>query len=140
MIRLAKIDDVDYINELGLLLNDNFKDTYDIKKYVDNQIDKVFVFEDEQIKGFIIIEDLEEEIDILSIVVNPKYRRNHIATNLIDYVISNAKMTQKQIILEVASKNEGAINLYNNFGFKAINIRKNYYKDDDAIIMVRGLY
>ena len=41
-------------------------------------------------------------------------------------------------MLEVRSKNINAIRLYQKYDFKIINIRKNYYKDDDAIIMERN--
>ncbi len=38
-------------------------------------------------------------------------------------------------MLEVNEKNTPAILLYKKYGFEQISVRKNYYNDDDAIIM-----
>ena len=87
--------------------------------------------------GFITATDLKETCDILSLVVDPKYRNKMVATNLLDYLISELDENLKLITLEVASKNIAAIKLYEKFGFEVVNVRKNYYKDDDAYLMAR---
>ena len=38
-------------------------------------------------------------------------------------------------MLEVRQSNFKAINLYEKCGFKVIYVRKNYYKDENALIM-----
>ena len=38
--------------------------------------------------------------------------------------------------LEVRSKNDTAIKFYENLGMKKIGISRNYYGDDDALILV----
>ena len=40
-------------------------------------------------------------------------------------------------MLEVRTKNNIAISLYESLGFKVIHTRLKYYKDDDAYIMER---
>ena len=51
---------------------------------------------------------------------------------LITYCVEN---NIKKIHLEVSSKNKIAINLYTKFGFTQVGLRKNYYKNSDAILM-----
>jgi ribosomal-protein-alanine N-acetyltransferase len=38
-------------------------------------------------------------------------------------------------LLEVRASNESAIKLYEKFGFEKVTIRKNYYGNEDAILM-----
>ena len=53
--------------------------------------------------------------------------------------LENSFPVNSKIILEVASRNESAIELYKRFLFNIDGIRKNYYKDppDDALLMSR---
>ena len=44
----------------------------------------------------------------------------------------------EQIILEVNTENEAAINLYKKFNFRIIHTRKKYYQTGDAYIMERS--
>ena len=56
--------------------------------------------------------------------------------NIIDLAKKNNLLT---ISLEVAECNFSAIHLYQKFGFERIGIRKNYYKNQDGIIMKKKL-
>lgn len=81
------------------------------------------------IVGFIVYNDVVE-IEILRLLVDKDFRNLGIASDLI-YSIGH-----KNIILEVRSDNNTAINLYKKLGFIQIGERKNYYKDGkDAFIM-----
>lgn len=137
MIRYANVYDIKEINELGSLLNDNFSQVYNLNEILEDKLSKVIVYEKDKIIGFIIATDLIETCDILSIVVDPEYRKKGIASNLIAYLISELDPSLKLITLEVATKNTAAINLYDKFGFEVVNTRKKYYKDDDAYLMAR---
>lgn len=137
MIRYASVYDIKEINELGKLLNDNFPKVYNLNEILEDKLSKVIVYEKDKIIGFIIATDLIETCDILSIVVDPEYRRKGIAANLIAYLISELDSSLKLITLEVATKNTAAIKLYDKFGFEVVNTRKKYYKDDDAYLMAR---
>ncbi|CDF11671.1 ribosomal-protein-alanine acetyltransferase [Mycoplasma sp. CAG:776] len=138
MIREADVYDIPRINELGGLLEENFSKVYSINEMLEDGISKVFVYEkDDQVVGFLTATYLYETCDILSLVVDPLYRKQMIASNLLDYLISDMDENLKVITLEVATKNIPALNLYEKFGFEVIHVRKNYYKDDDAYLMSR---
>ena len=54
------------------------------------------------------------------------------------YIIIFCKEKNMNIInLEVSSKNLTAIQLYKSFGFKEVGVRKNYYKDCDALLYTK---
>lgn len=139
MIREATVLDIPRINELGSLLNDNFSSVNHLNDMLEDDLSKVYVYEnDDQVIGFISATDLKETCDILSLVVDPEFRNQLVASNLIDYLISELDENLKIITLEVASKNIPAIHLYEKFGFEIVNVRKKYYADgDDAYLMAR---
>ena len=79
MIRDASVYDIPRINELGVLLNENFEKLFNINEMLQDDISKVIVYEkDDKVVGFIIATALYETCDILSIVVDPEYRRQGI--------------------------------------------------------------
>lgn len=74
---------------------------------------------------------------ILLLAVNKSNRRQHLATNLLKYIIDLS--STKQVVLEVRKDNLIAQNLYKSLGFKAIKTKHNFYKHPkcDALIMQR---
>ena len=72
----------------------------------------------------------------MNIVVKKDFRNQGIASLLLKELINLSKsLNVKNLFLEVNEKNTPAILLYNKFGFKKISTRKNYYKDNNAIVM-----
>ena len=69
-------------------------------------------------------------------IVKKEYRNNGYSS-LLFYKIIN-KNNYKNITLEVSKNNNVAINLYIKLGFKIVAIRKNYYKDSDAFLMLKS--
>ena len=140
MVRYANVYDIPRIYELGSLLNENFRTVYNISEMLEDGLSKVLVYENEEkVIGFITATDLKETCDILSVVVDPEYRGQLVASNLIDYLISELDENLKLITLEVDSKNRAALNLYDKFGFEIVNVRKHYYPNgDDAYLMARS--
>ena len=139
MIREPNVLDIPRINELGCLLEENFAKVYSINEMLEDEYSKIYVYEiDDVIVGFIIATDLKETCDILSLIVDPEYRNKKVATNLIDYLISELDENLKLITLEVRANNTAAIHLYDKFGFEVVNVRKKYYSNgDDAYLMAR---
>ena len=140
MIRKAEVNDIAKINELGKIINDNFDVLYNIEEMLNDNYSAIYVYTiDEEVVGFLSATVLPDTADILDVVVDSNYRRKRIATNLLDYFISDLDKKVQLITLEVRVNNEAAIELYSKFGFEIVNIRKKYYKNgDDAYLMGRS--
>lgn len=139
MIKSVKIDDLEEFNKLGLLVNSNFINLFQLDKLINSDIDYVIgAYESDKLVGFIHFTKLYETIDIVNIVVDKQFRNRGIASNLINYIVDNYKDINN-IILEVNVNNKGAINLYLKNEFKEVYRRKEYYGDEDAIIMKRDV-
>ena len=139
MINKIEIKDFDRFNELGLIVNKNFVNVYDLNKLLESGYDFIYGYYINNILvGFIHINKLYENMDIVNIVVDPDYRRRGIASSLLNYVISLFSDVSS-IILEVNENNYSAIKLYEKQQFKVINKRLNYYGNDSALIMKRDV-
>lgn len=135
MISKLTKEDVQEVTKLGTILNPNFTNLFHIENLNPNET--IFIYKENNIiKGFIHIQNGLDIIDLLNIIVKPEYQNQGIGSVLLKYIIDNKQ--DKKIMLEVRSKNINAIKLYQKYDFKIINIRKIYYKDDDAIIMERN--
>lgn len=135
MISKLTKEEVQEVIQLGTMLNPNFSKLFHIENLNSNET--IYIYKENNInKGFIHIQNGLDIIDLLNIIVKPEYQNQGIGSVLLKYIIDNKQ--DKKIMLEVRSKNINAIKLYQKYDFKIINIRKNYYKDDDAIIMERN--
>ena len=140
MVREAVLSDNTGINKLGTLLNPKYETLFKLKDILTEDYSKIYVYEkDGEIIGFIHATVLYETIDIINIVVDPKYRREKIASNLFDYLLTESPSSVKTVTLEVNENNISAIKFYESFDFKIINIRKKYYGNDNAYLMGRRL-
>ena len=86
--------------------------------------------------GFISYSIIYDRIELNHIAVLEEYRNKHIATKLMDYMFKN-NLYINSYSLEVNVNNIAAINLYKKYGFKQEAIRKNYYVNEDALLMIR---
>ena len=121
------------VYKLGSLLNHNYANLYD-EQSLNKDVNKTFLYvDDDKLVGFIHIQDLNGEVDIINIVIDENYRRHGYASKLLEYVINYA--SNRPIFLEVNDQNTNALNLYKKYGFTEINRRKGYYNGIDAIIM-----
>lgn len=135
MISKLTKEEVQEVIQLGTMLNPNFSKLFHIENLNPNET--IYIYKENNInKGFIHIQTGLDIIDLLNIIVKPEFQNQGIGSILLKYIIDNKQ--DKKIMLEVRSKNINAIKLYQKYDFKIINIRKNYYKDDDAIIMERN--
>ena len=138
MIRKIVKEDLESINEIGLSIHDDFNKKENIEKFIAYDYAEIYVYEENNIiKAFLQIENHFEITDIINIAVNKKYLKEGIASKLIEFLIETTKA--EKIMLEVRSSNTPAINLYRKFGFVDVRIRKNYYGEDDAIVMERRI-
>lgn len=125
--------------ELGNLVNPNFKKLFNLEEILSSPNDYLIGYYDKKtLIAFIHLTKSFEVIDIVNLVVNPKYRRQGISTKLINNILTDFNEV-KEIMLEVNEKNIPAINLYQKNNFKEIYRRKKYYGEEDAIIMKRDV-
>ena len=81
-----------------------------------------------------------DEADIMNIVTKKDKRNQGFAKFLLNELITIAEEQNcKTITLEVDENNLPAIKLYKDFEFKEVGKRKNYYKNNDAMIMKKKL-
>lgn len=112
-----------------------FKDSFSNK----NHFFEIGIYDD-KIVGYIIYSVVLDEAEILNIVIDSCYRGKSFGKQLLNYAIEDIKNKKCLVIfLEVAKKNIVAVNLYSKFDFIKYNIRKNYYKNDDAVLMKKEL-
>lgn len=135
MIREYTLSDIEAINEIGLLIKENFKDIYKIDALNKDYANIYVYLEDDKVVGFLEYENHFEITDIINIAVAEYCQNKGIGEALINYLVNNTE--SDKIMLEVRENNISALNLYNKCGFNIINRRKKYYDDEDAIIMER---
>ena len=96
----------------------------------------------ERIIGFLIYWLVHDEVHILNVAVGPQYRRKGVARMLMAETEKRANMAGAVLMtLEVRRSNQGALELYREFDYRAVGVRPNYYVDEgeDAIVMVKEL-
>ena len=105
----------------------------------ENHFFKIGIF-DNKIVGYIIYSVVLDEGEILNVVVDSCYRGKTFGKQLLSYAVEDMKNKKCSVVfLEVAKKNIVAGNLYSKFSFVEYNIIKNYYKNDDAVLMKKNL-
>lgn len=108
-----------------------------INKIVDNyDITYEYVVKDKTI-SYIILRKSFDFIDIINVFTSSECRNQGCATLLFNKICNDYKNIK--LMLEVNVNNKSAIDLYKKLGFEKINIRKNYYNNEDAIIMEKRL-
>ena len=139
MINSISIENIDEFNNLGIQVNNNFTNVFNLEDILKSDIDKIYgYYDNNKLVGFIHISKLYEVMDIINIVVDKEYRNKGIGTKLLNYIVDNYKDINS-IMLEVNENNNNAIDFYKKNDFKIINTRKNYYKDGNALIMKRDV-
>jgi ribosomal protein S18 acetylase RimI-like enzyme len=70
---------------------------------------------------------------IHSTAVKTEYRKKGFGKRLFGHAL---RRVERNLWLEVRSKNRAAIAFYKKMGMKIVDINTDYYGDDDALIMV----
>ncbi len=110
-----------------------------LRDCLNNHYDFIIAKYNNVIIGYIIAKISSHETHILNLTVSKYYRKNGIATELLEMIIAKCFILNSlDIYLETRVDNIAAINLYEKHGFRRISIRKNYYKTstgrEDAIV------
>ncbi len=79
---------------------------------------------------------VEEDAHITTLAVTPEHRNRGLGSRLLAELIEEGLAAgARHMTLEVRMSNDPARRLYSRFGFAPIGVRKNYYRDEDALIM-----
>jgi ribosomal-protein-alanine N-acetyltransferase len=95
--------------------------------------------EDGEMVGYLVCSRYDTVWHLMNVAVEPHRQRHGIASALLARLFEQADKPSEQYTLEVRTSNEGAIRLYERFGFRAAGRRRAYYHDnrEDALIMWR---
>ena len=112
------------------------------KQELDNPVATVLVAEVAgKIVGYLCYWLIVGEMQVLNIATSLKARRNGIAAQLLAYAFNSYSADELSAVwLEVRAGNNGAIALYQGYGFVINGKRKKYYRDgEDALLMVKKM-
>ena len=83
--------------------------------------------------GFLLVED---DAHITTLAVGERARGRRLGTRLMLALIAAAMVRgARHLTLEVRVSNTAAQALYRRFGFAPVGLRKNYYRNEDAMVM-----
>ena len=89
-----------------------------------------------EIVGFYEVSIIPPETELYDIAIKENFQGKGLSNKLMDDLLERCKQNKiRTIFLEVNNINIKAINLYKKFGFEAYSTRKNYYGNNDAILM-----
>ena len=128
------VNDVFLIEKTFLGLNDSSA----ILNTLESETLKYFVLLDEKkrVVGFYECSIVLDEAELFDVAVIEEYQGKKLASKLMQHLINRCKEKNvRTIFLEVNTNNNKALGLYNKFGFSEYARRKNYYGDNDAILM-----
>ena len=92
----------------------------------------------ERVSGYVGSQSVLGESDMMNVAVDPDYRRQGIAEQLVTELIAALKdRGNYQLTLEVRASNTSAQKLYEKLGFVSVGKRPRYYQNpkEDALIL-----
>ena len=147
-IKISKMtaDDIAQIQEIE---NDSFPIPWEKETFTHELTNMLATYlvakEDDKVVGFVGAWFVMDECQITNIAIHKDYRKNGIATQLVNELLKECKKHgTNYIMLEVRVNNIAAQKLYSKLGFTEEVIRKGYYKNpdgtrEDALVMSREL-
>lgn len=79
---------------------------------------------------------VDEDAHVTTLAVDPQVRRRRLGSRLMLALVAASRgAAARHLTLEVRMSNVSAQRLYERFGFAPVGIRKNYYRDEDALVM-----
>lgn len=134
------------VNELQQINTALFPIVYNDKFYLQANPSDPFwrlVYWNENLVGAFCCKQVEQKLYIMTFGVLAKYRRNGIASFMLDYLIDQAKNEElSQIYLHVQVSNNAALKFYQKHLFRITNTVQEYYKKIEpraAHILIRDI-
>ena len=146
---MLKSDDIKntFLYECYCKVEDDFEKKWakkDFFSFISNQYN-IFILSHPKPLGYLKARIIRDEIEIISILIDKKFRKAGIGKSLLDKLLNIAfKKKIQNIFLEVSVENHVALGLYKKFNFIKVGERKNYYFQNgryvDANIMRLDLF
>lgn len=130
--------DLENIKDILISDFDDFWNYNILKEELESSNSKYIIAKtnDGEIIGFAGIKIILDNADIMNIVVKKSWRKQGVGNLLLNNLISLCKeLNLVSLSLEVNEDNLPAIHLYEKVGFKQVGLRKNYYYNNDGVIM-----
>ena len=130
--------DLENIKDILISDFDDFWNYNILKEELESSNSKYIIAKtnDGEIIGFAGIKIILDNADIMNIVVKKSWRKQGVGNLLLSNLISICKNSNlSSLSLEVNEANLPAFHLYEKVGFKQVGLRKNYYYNNDGVIM-----
>ena len=135
---LAKTGDAEEIAKLEKAIFPDEWSENAISREIENKR-IIITKENQEIIGYCIYMLGGDQGEILRIAVKEDARKKGVGKKLLKKAFKKMKNEGvTEVFLEVRSRNSAAISLYEKMGFEKIDVRKNYYGDDDALIFKKA--
>ena len=127
------------VHEIIEIEKDSFNDSWTLETYQNlyesYDTDIYAYYEDEIIIAYAVFLDMVDVYELVRIAVKKEFRAKKYGSNFLKNLINDF---DKNVFLEVRENNVSAIKLYENTGFKIVNVRKKYYSDtgENALVMI----
>ena len=138
-MRLAAEADLERILEIERL---SFQDQWTYHQFESALKEIFWVFEQDTIQGFLIACtcDIARRAIIMRIAVHPEHRGQGIASRLINAALDEIKSRNLRCVeLDVDIVKNGAIGLYEKFGFKTMKVVTLNHDDDEVSFFIMKL-
>lgn len=136
-IRFATAEDLEQILEIERLC---FDSEWSRQQFSSSLKEIFFVFEEKEILGFLIACPCEiaKRATIMRIAVHPDYWGRGLASKLISAALDKFKETGfKCVTLDVDIVKNGAIKLYEKFGFKVMRVATVNYEEEASFLIMK---
>ncbi len=119
----------------NLILNLILKNTFFFKLINNNDSNEIVGF-------IIVIQDREDRVNLINLLISEQYQNKGYGSLLLKYTLNKIKEMNniEVIVLNVNSKNEVAIWLYQKVGFQIVQKIENYYRQKiSAYLMILNI-
>lgn len=139
-----KVLDEKLVNEIHLIDKSAFQDFWSVENFLcdinTNTRCYLGVFENNILVGYLALNIVLDESDVIRIAVKKDCQGNGYAKELFNFAFKHLKLLGvTKVMLEVSDINNKAINLYKKLGFKQIFIRNNYYANGSNALIFEKL-
>lgn len=141
IIRPAADRDIEEIYNIELKSFDKPFTLENLKHEFSVRFSDFFVVEIEnKVTAYAIVWKVHDEIHLNKIAVSEEYRKTGIGREVVDYIIRNVNPGYAKVILiEVRERDTGTRSFYKKLKFTETGFRRDYYIDDNAVLMERKI-